>query len=174
MTLQELQALAPKGKPVIVEGLIQYQSLMEDYGLTTNQRKAYFMAQLAHESDGFKASEEYASGRAYEGRRDLGNIKPGDGPRYKGRGLIQLTGRANYKSMGVKLRVDLENNPELASTFPLAMKIALEYWNSRNCSAHADKGDFKKVTRLINGGLRGYKDRQVWLKKFEDLLKTKP
>lgn len=173
LTFKELKGIAPRGNNLILMSFVEFQGMLEKYGLNTKQRQAYFMAQLAHESDGFKVTEEYASGRAYEGRRDLGNTQPGDGVRYKGRGLIQLTGRANYKAMGIKLGVDLESNPEKAAEFPAALEIALIYWNSRNCSAHADKGDFKKVTKLINGGLNGYKDRQVWLERFNKLLESK-
>jgi putative chitinase len=81
------------------------------YAIDTPLRVAHFLAQTAHESDGFCTTEEYADGRAYEGRRDLGNVEPGDGPRFKGRGLIQLTGRMNYACTGRELGLDLVDEP---------------------------------------------------------------
>ena len=72
---------------------------------------AHFLGQTCHESAGFRTTEEFASGENYEGRADLGNNRPGDGVRYKGRGLLQLTGRANYKVFGDLLGVQLEGNP---------------------------------------------------------------
>ena len=84
------------------------QVTLEAYGIDTRLRIAHFLGQTCHESAGFRTTEEFASGEAYEGRKDLGNIKKGDGRRYKGRGLLQLTGRANYAEHGKMLGVDLE------------------------------------------------------------------
>ena len=123
-----------------------------------------FMAQMAHESDQFKAMEEYASGEAYEGRSDLGNTQTGDGRRYKGRGYIQLTGRANYITYGKKLGMDLVNNPEKASEPPVAAQVAISYWYNRVKPRVQNFEDTKRVTKLINGGYNGLSDR---VKKFE-------
>ena len=76
------------------------QPAMNRYGINTFLREAHFLAQICKESDSFCTYEEYASGEAYEGRTDLGNVVPGDGKRYKGRGIIQLTGRAGYRTVG--------------------------------------------------------------------------
>src|SRR5512139_346805 len=90
---------APVNKDV-VEGMIKYlPAAMEKYGINTKLRIAHFLGQLCHESDHFRTLQEYASGARYEGRRDLGNVFRGDGRKYKGRGGIQLTGRANYKTI---------------------------------------------------------------------------
>lgn len=135
---------------------------MDEAGITTARDQAAFIAQLAHESGGFRHMEEIASGAAYEGRRDLGNNQPGDGVRFKGRGFIQLTGRANYRAAGRALGLDLENNPELAARPEVASRVAAWYWQSRNISAAANAGDFTRVTRLVNGGTNGLADRQQY------------
>src|SRR5882762_2402858 len=89
------------------------QQAMAEFGITSYLREAAFLAQLAHESAELRFMEEIASGAAYEGRKDLGNTQPGDGTRYKGRGPIQLTGRANYKKFSDLLGLDLINNPTI-------------------------------------------------------------
>jgi predicted chitinase len=126
-----------------------------------------FMAQMAHESDQFKAMEEYASGSAYEGRSDLGNTQPGDGKRYKGRGYIQLTGRANYITFGKKLGLDLVGHPEQASDPPIAAKVAISYWMKRVRPRVTDFTDTRRVTRLINGGTNGLSDRISKFSKYK-------
>ncbi len=132
---------------------------MEEAGIDTPARQAAFIAQVGHESGNFKYSEEIASGAAYEGRRDLGNTHPGDGVRYKGRGYIQLTGRANYEAAGRALGLDVVNHPELAAQPHNAARIACWYWSSRGLNAKADAGDFDGITRAINGGVNGKADR---------------
>ena len=110
--------------------------------------------------------EEYASGNAYEGRVDLGNVQRGDGIKYKGRGYIQLTGRANYRYFGQVLGVDLEKYPEMASDLDIAAQVAVAYWYRRVRSSSRVGGDFtntRAVTYLINGGSNGLADRR---KKF--------
>ena len=129
------------------------------YDLEPPHRLAMFLAQIAHESAHFQTTTEYASGAAYEGRKDLGNTQAGDGKRYKGRGLIQLTGRANYRRFGRKIGMDLEGKPATAAQFPAALLTALEYWQDRNLNSYADNGDFLNVTRRINGGYNGMDDR---------------
>jgi len=150
---------APVNKKV-VDGLVEYlPEALEKYGINTKLRLAHFLAQIAHESDHFRTLEEYASGAAYEGRRDLGNVVRGDGRRYKGRGAIQLTGRFNYRKFGKILGVNLEENPELAATPEISVLTALEYWKQRKLNDWADEDNGKQITRLINGGYNGLKDR---------------
>jgi len=162
------------GSPVsksVTDGLIQYlPEYLEKYGLNTPLELAHFLAQAAHESAGFKTLQEYASGAGYEGRRDLGNVYPGDGKRYKGRGIFQLTGRANYTTMSKKLGVDLVNNPGLAATPEISVQTALEYWKSRNLSKWAKEDNVEMVTKLINGGYNGLKDRRIKLQKAKRAL----
>lgn len=144
---------------------------MAEAGIDTPQRKAAFIAQLAHESGGFKHMEEIASGRQYEGRRDLGNTQPGDGERFKGRGFIQVTGRANYTAASKALGEDFVNHPERAATPENAARIAAWYWNSRGLNELADKGNFDGITKRINGGFNGKADRDRYHARALDALK---
>lgn len=141
------------------------------YGiLDTGMRLAHFLAQLAHESDGFLAMEEYASGQAYEGRADLGNVQPGDGKRYKGRGPIQLTGRANYRTYGRALGLDLERHPEVVAFPSIGLLIACRYWSQNGLNQYADADDVLAITRKINGGENGLADRKQRLATAKGLV----
>lgn len=133
-------------------------------------RLAHFLAQLGHESDGFRAMEEYASGAAYEGRTSLGNTQPGDGKRYKGRGPIQITGRANYRRYGRKIGIDLERWPELASAPSVGLIASVAFWIDKGLNALADRDDVEAITRKINGGTNGLADRKARLAAAKALL----
>lgn len=126
-------------------------------------RLAHFLAQLMHESGGFRYMEEIASGAAYEGRGDLGNIKPGDGMRFKGRGPIQITGRTNYRRYGRKIGIDIERHPEIAALPSIGLHLALEYWRQSGLNTFADADNIVSITKIINGGLNGIDDRRAHL-----------
>lgn len=132
---------------------------MGEFGIDSPARQAAFLAQVGHESGQLRYVRELASGAAYEGRRDLGNVVAGDGVRYKGRGLIQITGRANYKECGRALGLDLVANPELLEEPLNACRSAAWFWSSRGLNALADEGDQRAITRRINGGYNGLDDR---------------
>lgn len=151
----------------------EFAEILNSYDINTYLRIAHFMGQVTHECAGFRTTEEFASGAAYEGRQDLGNTQRGDGRRYKGRGLLQLTGRANYREMGAKLGIDLENNPRTAGDPLISLKIACEYWKSRNINKPCDSDDLIRVTRLVNGGLNGLDDRRKYLRKAKTALKSR-
>ena len=142
----------------------------DKYSINTRLRIAHALAQLCHESDGFCTTVEYATGDAYEGRKDLGNTERGDGRRYKGRGLIQLTGRANYKKYGNALDIDLINDPQKAAEPATSLLVACEYWNGRKLSDFADNDDLVTITRRINGGLNGLESRRAYLVKAKQAL----
>ena len=131
---------------------------------------AQFLSQMAHESDRFQAMEEYASGAKYEGRADLGNTQKGDGVRFKGRGYIQLTGRANYRTFGRLVGVDLEKYPEKAEDPEIAAKIAIAYWNQRVRGRVESFSDTKQVTKLINGGDRNLADRKALFEQYNSAV----
>jgi putative chitinase len=143
---------------------------LDKYAINTKLRVAHFLAQVCHESDGFCTTTEYASGEEYEGRKDLGNVKRGDGPRYKGRGLIQLTGRANYKKYGDVLGIPLVDDPEKAAEPATSLLVALEFWNEHKLSEFADRDDLVTITRRINGGLNGIESRRAYLAKAKRAL----
>lgn len=150
-----------------------FASILEGYSIDSYLRIAHFMAQVTHECAGFRTTEEFASGAAYEGRVDLGNNQKGDGKRFKGRGLLQLTGRANYRRFGPKLGLDLEENPELAGDPVNSLRIACEYWADRKINRHCDNDDLIKVTRAVNGGLNGLEDRRKYLSRAKIALKSR-
>ena len=137
--------------------------------ITNTNRAAMFAAQIGHESVGLQYMEEIASGAAYEGRRDLGNIYPGDGRRYKGSGPIQLTGRANFRAFTQWANaqghpsIDFEAQPELVRTDPRWGFLAASwYWvvARPQINPMSDRRDLEGVTRAINGGLNGLADRR--------------
>jgi putative chitinase len=149
------------------------------YEIDTPQEYCHFLAQACHETDHFKTLREYASGRAYEGRADLGNTQAGDGVRFRGRGIFQTTGRSNYLQLGIKKgRRDLFiNAPELLEQAEYAVWSACEYWKTRglnDAANHADSDTLKKKYRgniidvspvefisiTINGGYNGMDDRK--------------
>jgi putative chitinase len=150
---------------------------MDKYGVNTPNRVLAFLSQVGHESGGLKYTQEIASGSAYEGRTDLGNIYAGDGVKYKGRGLIQLTGRENYQKMSEKIGKDLIKNPQLVEQPDLATEVSVIFWKDRKrngltLNEWADKYDLSQpidsvanknilenITRAINGGVNGLTDR---------------
>lgn len=146
------------------------QEAMQEFEIAVYLREAAFLAQLAHESAELRYMEEIASGAAYEGRRDLGNTQPGDGKRYKGRGPIQLTGRANYKKYGELLGLDLVENPTIAATPEVGFRIAGQFWKLNGLNELADLQSFEKITRRINGGLNGQEDRVKYYERAKRVL----
>jgi putative chitinase len=146
------------------------RATLESYDITTPLRIAHFLGQTCEESAGFRTTEEFASGEEYEGRPVLGNTQPGDGPRYKGRGLLQLTGRQNYTNYGEALGLDLVNNPALAAQPSVSLKIACEYWKRHNINAACDQDDILTVTEKVNGGHNGLPDRRAYTSKAKDAV----
>ena len=138
-------------------------SAWSDFEITTTERQAAFLAQVGHESGGFHWLVEIwgpsDSQLRYEGRADLGNTEPGDGAKFKGRGLIQITGRANYQKVSDALATDFINNPEQLAEPDMAVRSAMWFWQNHGLNQLADAGDFERITKIINGGLNGYAER---------------
>jgi len=133
-----LKAFLPNSTEANRQKYIPYlNKYMAMYGITTEKQIAAFYAQIGHESGYLKFHKELASGAAYEGRKDLGNIYPGDGVKYKGRGLIQITGRDNYTKAAKALGIDLVNKPELLEQPEWAVKSACWWWHNVGLNKHA-------------------------------------
>lgn len=174
ITAQQLLQILPTARsqagvfaPVLNVAMVRYQ-------IIGPKRMAAFIAQIGHESGQLQYVREIwgptATQRRYEGRADLGNTVPGDGSRYRGRGLIQITGRANYAACGEALGIDLINHPELLELPQYACLSAAWFWATKGLNTLADAGEFNAITRRINGGLNGLADRlTLWAKAREVL-----
>lgn len=164
ITSDILKKIEPKAKKSIIEDLAVYLApALIAAEINTANRVAHFLAQAAHESDGFKTLQEYwgptAAQKRYEGRKDLGNTVAGDGSLFRGRGIFQITGRSNYKTIGKAIGEDLITDPTIAATGKVSVETAVYYWTSRGLNALADHDDVKAITKKINGGYNGLEDR---------------
>lgn len=162
ITAQQLKRIMPNASianaelyaPLLTFGMAKWK-------INTFEQATAFLANVGHESGELNYTEEIASGAAYEGRKDLGNTEPGDGKRYKGRGLIQLTGRTNYTLMGLLLDQDFINNPTLLKQPPFAAESACAFWwNSRLDVIATSEAQFRQVVKKINGGYNGMEHRE--------------
>ncbi|MQU29068.1 glycoside hydrolase family 19 protein [Pseudomonas helleri] len=165
ITAQQLLLILPNAGPVAGVFIPVLNTAMNRYQIFGSKRVAAFIAQIGHESGQLKYVKEIwgptAAQIRYDGRADLGNTQPGDGSKYRGRGLIQITGRANYVECGEALGLDLINRPELLEKPQHACMSAAWFWASRGLSTLADAGSFSKITSRINGGQNGAADRQA-------------
>lgn len=153
----------------------------QKYQITTPRRICHWVAQGAHETNGFRSFVEKGNGdgpdadpwddylEKYDFRADLGNSHGGDGEKYRGRGIFQLTGAANYKRYGYRLGIDLLGNPQRAAEPEIAVTVACLFWTDKGLNAFADADDVKSITRKINGGYNGLDQRTAYLKKGEAL-----
>ncbi|MCU4178396.1 glycoside hydrolase family 19 protein [Bosea sp. BH3] len=173
VTSELLLRLAPSANPAILAGIARgFDRLAQEHEIETRLRLCHFLAQAAHETDGFRTLEEYGGAAyflRYEGRRDLGNTQAGDGLRYHGRGIFQLTGRANYRRLSEILGIDLEADPERAKEPEISLAVAFAYWTEREINPAADADDLAQVTKLINGGRNGLAERTRYLERAKGL-----
>jgi putative chitinase len=189
ITAEHLAAIAGRTTPLMASLAEWLNVTCPLYEIDTSQEYSHFLAQACHETDHFETLREYASGRAYEGRIDLGNTRPGDGIRFKGRGIFQTTGRANYLQLGIKKghRDLFVNNPELLEQPEYAVWSACEFWQTRSlndAANHADREVLKKkykgsiidvtpveyISITINGGFNGMEDRKNYYAVARQLL----
>ena len=172
ITLDQLRRIMPYAGDRAAIYLDPLNQAMAEFGIDTPRRQAAFLAQVAHESGSLKYTREIASGAAYESRRDLGNTEPGDGMRFKGRGLIQITGRHNYMICSLALYGDerLLDKPWLLESVIGACRSAAWYWSAFGLNAIADAGDIKRMTRRINGGLNGLTERMAYYAVAKEVL----
>jgi putative chitinase len=191
ITSQQLKQIVPAIKSDVLTVYPKHlNSILPKYSIDTPERVRCFLAQVAHESGSFNYTREIASGRAYEGRKDLGNIYPGDGVKFKGRGLIQITGRSNYEAVSKALFGDMTavKNPEVLATPQYAVESAYWYWKVNNLNYICDQAEdwthtsfpgtakehtytrFEYLTVRINGGLNGYSERLDFYKRAKQVI----
>lgn len=164
MERNELVGIMPKIRASKIDTYLKYLNLaMEESQINTPLRQAAFLAQIAHESDELRFMSEIWGPTPAQVRYDppsllskrLGNIKLGDGFRYRGAGPLQLTGRSNYRLAGKALGLDLEENPDLARTPEVGFRVAAWYWKVHKLNELADISNFDAITKKINGGFNG-------------------
>ena len=172
LTEKQLQSIMPGTPPLRRQALLPFlQAALTEFAIASPARVAAFLAQLAHESGQFRFMEEIwgptPAQRRYEPvstrAANLVNTEAGDGKRFKGRGPIQITGRANYRRFGDLLGADLVAEPTRAALPELAFRIAGLYWSKKGLNELADRATpeaFREITRRINGGFNGIEDRQ--------------
>lgn len=163
MTPEQLSSVMPHAGSRATDFAEALTDAMAEFDINTPQRQAAFIAQIAHESGELRHTREIWGPTPvqsrYEGRADLGNTEPGDGSKFRGRGLIQITGRANYAECGAALGLDLLGAPELLEHPTAASRSAAWFWKHHGLNELADAGDFGHITRRINGGLNGQAER---------------
>lgn len=170
VSLDELLQIMPYARKRAESFLEPLNEAMNEFDITNAVRVAAFLAQVAHESGELRYVRELASGEAYEGRLDLGNTEPGDGARFRGRGLLQITGRANYRACGDALAVDLIRSPELLELPRLAARSAGWFWGTKKLNELADKGDFLLITKRINGGTTHWRERVAYYERAKNVF----
>lgn len=174
VTLQQIRAIFTKAPVKTLQGYLAFlNAAMTEASINAKLRKAAFLAQVAHESTEFTFMKELGghdyfmrmydiSGHRPDVARSLGNTNVGDGARYPGRGPIQVTGKNNYRACGKALGLDLVHHPALLEIPKYAFRGSAWYWRSRGINQAADTGDFKRVTKLVNGGMTHYADRLMY------------
>lgn len=184
ITLDQLRQIIPLGGHRCDTFLAPINMAMDRWEINTPLREAAFLAQVAHESGSLRWVEELASGKAYDGRADLGNnlaralaIAAGHGttpgPFYKGRGLIQITGYDNYRACSSALFDDPDHltlQPELLTLPDLAASSAGWFWAVHGCNELADADNIRKITRKINGGYNGLEERVEYYIRAKQVL----
>lgn len=174
MDLKTLQ-IATGAKTKDAERLLSFiDSAMTEFEINTPRRQAMFLPQIGHESGHLEYLKEIwgptPTQLRYDGRKDLGNVQTGDGFKYRGRGLIQVTGRSNYEQVGKALGLPLIDQPELLESPENAARSAAWFWKNRGLNELADAGDYERITRRINGGLNGYAERVALYEKASGVL----
>lgn len=187
MTLLQLIQIMPYVDRARAEAFFPYiSSAMDEFSINTPKRQAAFLAQIAHESGSLRYVRELADGSAYDSRADLGNTRPEaidialrnnttPGRFYRGRGLIQITGYDNYADCSQGLFGDtgtLTHNPVMLERKELAARSAAWFWRGHGLNELADAGQFKQITRRINGGYNGLAERLAYFTRAQRALVT--
>lgn len=175
ITQAQLKRAVPElYSPRLDEFVASFNMWAETFQINTPMRVVHYLAQVFHESGSLRYVEEIASGAAYDtGPKAiaLGNTpeKDGDGQRYKGRGFIQLTGKANYAAFNKSdvCTEDVLRNPKKVAQFPLNQVASMWFWGEHNLNKWADEDNADKITRIINGGTNGLANRKFLLRRFK-------
>ena len=174
ITLGNLKQASGRNDIICNNYVIPLNQTLSKYEINSPLRVCHFLAQIFQESYRFKFTLEEATGSEYEGRKDLGNVEVGDGIRFKGRGLIQITGRANYQALtdaiGKPNNVNFILNPELLQQPLYATMSAGWFWNSRKLNLIADQDDIRHITLHINGGYNGLDHRIAYLNALKKIF----
>ena len=177
LTIQQLRRLYPRANGSVLI-ILSHKDTFTSFGIDTDLRYKHFMAQMAHESWGFSKLREVTTSKRAKRKYGigtrighiLGNVVPGDGWKYRGRGLPQLTGRWNYWRQSKLLKVNILKNPELLENPLLGVKVGFTFWNSKNLTKHADADNIKLLTKKLNGGYNGLQDRIREYKRISKML----
>ena len=164
--LTRQQAQSVYGRTLTDQQFEDLNDCLNRFEINTVQRVRHFLSQTGHESGGLQFMKELANGQAYNGRRDLGNTRPGDGPKYKGAGVIQLTGRSNYQAFANYIGDPkvMEGVNYVSTTYPFSS--AGFFWKNKNMNALCDRGaTVREVTKRVNGGYNGLADREKYYAK---------
>lgn len=174
MNAADLRRIMPLSGKLADMFVAPLTAAMAEFGIDTPQRQASFLAQVAHESSQLRLTRELwgptPAQKGYEGRKELGNTYPGDGFRYRGRGLIQITGRDNYRKCGAMLGFDLLNAPELLEGPTLAARSAAWFWCRNRLNDLADKNDQVGICHRVNGGENGLAERLAFYDEARKVL----
>lgn len=178
ITETQLSYLMPFGRKRVPMFLPYINQALIDFQIDTFNQQTMFLAQLAHESGELRYVAELAPGAAYEGRRDLGNTEPGDGRKYKGHGLIQITGKDNHRLCAVYFRIPFNDIVDWLQTTKGAALSAGWFWhvhkNLNPIAAAGTEEAFKKVTKRINGGYNGLEDRLHYWARAKQIISPTP
>lgn len=169
----QLLRAVPNLYKIMVDDFVKtFNEWSDTFGINTPLRAVHYLAQVFHESAALRYTEEIASGKAYEGREDLGNIQKDDGIKFKGRGFIQITGRANYQAYANSEYCvgDLMKHPEWLSKSPGNQKASMWFWKTKGLNELADKDDIRAITKKVNGGYNGLADRMFYYRRFKKEL----
>lgn len=188
ITPEILKAIAPGNKnPKLLIELAKWMNhWAPQFEVDTNGEWQHYLAQTAHESDSFNTLREYATGADYEGNKNLGNTQPGDGIKFRGRGPIQTTGRANYYALGVKLGQPqcFIRNPNLLETPEWGVWASFVFWESRNLNdaavlvdtafintkKHGPLHPLEYITYRVNGAFRGLPERRRFYERAKKVI----
>ena len=179
VTAEQLQAIMTSANAKSIDACLPHiNAALAEVAINTPMRVAAFVAQIAHETGQLQWLREIWGPTKAQLRYDppsnlaksLGNTKPGDGKKYRGRGALQITGKYNYRSYGKWLKIPLEEQPELAELPEYAFLIAGTFWHQNNLNTLADAGDFKAITKRINGGYNGLAERKQYYRRAKQVL----